>query len=178
MVGMKPKVLTIDDDAEFADLIKYNLVKQGCEVLVAGNGLVGLQLARLSLPDVILLDIMLPDLDGLSVCQILRSQPSTKQIPVFILSALDQSWMATRGTRVQFEKYCKKPVDLKVLGASIRTAAEEGARLGGFRGGVSIAIYPQNAPPGAFFGSSHPPEQRVVALGRSARPVRNRTDRR
>jgi len=125
MVDMKPKVLTIDDDAEFAELIKYNLVKQGCEVLVAGNGLMGLQLARLSLPDVILLDIMLPDLDGLSVCQILRTQPSTKQIPVFILSALDQSWMATRGTRVQFEKYCKKPVDLKVLGASIRTAAEE-----------------------------------------------------
>ncbi len=122
---MKPKVLAVDDDAEFAELIRYNLAKQGCEILVAFNGLQALYLARATLPDVILLDVMLPDLDGLSVCQILRAQPSTRDIPVFIVSALDQSWAARRGSRAKFAKYFRKPVDLKLLSESVRAASEQ-----------------------------------------------------
>lgn len=122
---MKPKVLAVDDDAEFAELIRYNLAKQGCEILVAFNGLQALYLARATQPDVILLDVMLPDLDGLSVCQILRAQPSTRDIPVFILSALDETWAARRGSRAKFAKYFRKPVDLKLLSDSVRVASEQ-----------------------------------------------------
>ena len=122
---MKPKVLSVDDDPEFAELIRYNLELQGCEVVLASNGVQGLHLARSQLPDVVLLDLMLPDLDGFSVCQILRSQPSTRDIPVFIVSALDEPWAGKRGNKTRFSKYFKKPVDLKVLGESIRAAWEE-----------------------------------------------------
>ena len=126
---MKSKVLTVDDDPEFAELIRYNLAKQGCEILVAFNGLQALYLARATQPDVILLDVMLPDLDGLSVCQILRAQPSTRDIPVFILSALDESWAARRGSRAKFAKYFRKPVDLKLLSDSVRVASEQRQKL-------------------------------------------------
>jgi DNA-binding response OmpR family regulator len=124
-VGMRPKVLSVDDDPEFAELIRYNLELQGCEVVLASNGVQALHLARSQLPDVILLDLMLPDLDGFSVCQILRAQPSTRDIPVFIVSALDEPWAGKRGSKARFSKYFKKPVDLKVLGESVRTAWEE-----------------------------------------------------
>jgi DNA-binding response OmpR family regulator len=122
---MKTKVLAIDDDPEFAELLKYTLEQQGCEVVTAPNGMDGLHLARTTLPDVILLDVLLPDLDGLSVCQILGTQPSTRNIPVFIVSALNQSWAATRGIKVRFAQFFQKPVDLKRLGESVRAASEK-----------------------------------------------------
>ena len=68
---------------------------------------------------------MLPDLDGLSVCQILRAQPSTRDIPVFIISALDDSWAARRGSRARFAKCFTKPMDLRLLSECIRAVPEE-----------------------------------------------------
>src|SRR5262249_33590632 len=125
LLRVKPKVLAIDDDPEFAELLRYQLELQGCEVLVASNGVEALYLARSHLPDVILLDLMLPDLDGLSVCQILQAQPSTHSIPVFIVSALDEPWGGRRGCKARFSKYFKKPVDLRALGQSVRATWEE-----------------------------------------------------
>jgi DNA-binding response OmpR family regulator len=127
--GMKPKVLVVDDDPEFAELLRYQLELQGCEIVVASNGVEALSLARSQLPDVILLDLMLPDLDGFSVCQILQAQPSTKGIPVFIVSALDEPWGGQRGCKARFSKYFKKPVDLRTLGQSVRTSWEESNEL-------------------------------------------------
>ena len=112
---MKPRILLIDDDPEFAQLIQFNLESHGCEVTVARDGMEGLRLARIDSPDLILLDLMLPDLDGLVVCEILQAQPSTRDIPVFILSALDQSWTHTRKNRAKFARYFVKPPDLKLL---------------------------------------------------------------
>ncbi len=80
-------------------------------------------------PDVILVDIMLPDLDGLSVCEILNSQPSTRDIPVIIVSALNQSWIETRKSKARFARFFTKPVDLKLLRETVRTAAEAVAEL-------------------------------------------------
>jgi DNA-binding response OmpR family regulator len=125
---MKPKVLVVDDDTEFAELLRFNLDEAGCESMVAHNGVHGLRLARAKLPDVILLDVMLPDLDGLSVCEILNKQPSTWHIPVIIISALNQTWPQTRKSSARFHQFFTKPVDLKVLRASVKTAIEAGAR--------------------------------------------------
>src|SRR6266496_63901 len=88
----KPRVLIVDDDPEFAQLIEFNLTRQGCDILVAHEGLQALRVARTELPDVILLDVMLPDIEGFTVCEILRAHASTRDIPVFILSALHESW--------------------------------------------------------------------------------------
>jgi DNA-binding response OmpR family regulator len=121
----KPRVLVVDDDPEFAQLVEYNLAQRGCDILIARDGLQGLRTARAELPDVILLDVMLPDIEGLTVCEILRAQPSTRDIPVFILSALHESWAATRKSKARFAHYFQKPVDLKLLGETVFSAGEE-----------------------------------------------------
>src|SRR5262245_53419540 len=112
---MKPRVLVVDDDVEFAQLLGFTLEKAGYEPVLVHNGVHALRLARAQLPDVILLDIMLPDLDGLSVCEILNSQPSTRDIPVIIVSALSASWTETRKSNARYTRFFTKPVDLKVL---------------------------------------------------------------
>lgn len=122
---MKPKVLVVDDDIDYARLLAFNLERQGCEALPVHNGVQALRVARTELPDVILLDLMLPDLDGLSVCEILQTQPSTRDIPVFIVSALDQSWAECRKSKAKATQYFTKPVDLKVLAEKVRATSEE-----------------------------------------------------
>jgi CheY-like chemotaxis protein len=82
-----------------------------------------LRVARAKLPDVILIDVMLPDLDGLAVCEILNRQPSTRDIPVIIVSALNESWTQTRKSSARFVRFFTKPVDLKLLRAAVRAAA-------------------------------------------------------
>jgi DNA-binding response OmpR family regulator len=122
---MNPKVLIVDDDTECIELVEYNLRQQGCEVVVAQNGIQALRLAQAELPDAVVLDLMLPDLDGLSVCEILNSQPSTRDIPVFILSALDETWAKTRRSRARVARYFRKPADFKALAKSIQAAWKE-----------------------------------------------------
>src|SRR5262249_6962476 len=158
---MKPKVLVVDDDGEFTELISYTLGKQGCQVLAAANGVQGLNLARTELPDVILLDLMLPDLDGLSVFQILRSQPSTRTIPVFIVSALGESWAGMRGPRLRYDRYLKKPVDLKALAQFVRAPAPG-----------------QAAPPSAVGKPADHPSHRETRGDSRLRPARDASARR
>jgi len=82
-------------------------------------------MARSALPDVILLDLMLPDMDGFSVCEILHSQPSTREIPVIILSGLDWSWGNTRKNKAHITQYFKKPVELNSVVEGVRAASEQ-----------------------------------------------------
>lgn len=117
---MKPRVLVVDDESDFIQLLKYNLEHQGFDILTAANGVEALNTARRELPDVVLLDLMLPDLDGFSVCEILRSQPSTSTVPIIVVSALDGEYVRARGIRAGVACSFKKPVDMKVLGESIR----------------------------------------------------------
>src|ERR1700739_514036 len=85
---MVPRILIVDDEGDFIELVKFRLANLGCEFLVAADGITALSPARAGKPDLILLDILLPDLDGLSVCEILRRQPATKKIPIIFMSAL------------------------------------------------------------------------------------------
>ena len=84
---MRATILVVDDEPDVVELIGFSLRSRGYEVLSAHNGLDGLLKARRHLPDLILLDVMMEGMDGLSVCEILRAQPSTKGIPVIIVSA-------------------------------------------------------------------------------------------
>ena len=121
---MKPRVLVVDDEYDFIELLKYNLEGQGFEVLAAANGMEALNIARRELPDVVLVDLMLPDLDGFSVCEILRSQPSTAQVPIIIVSALEGEYVRSRGLQTRVECCFKKPVDMKTLGETVRSSHE------------------------------------------------------
>jgi DNA-binding response OmpR family regulator len=119
---MKPRVLVVDDESDFIQLLKYNLEHQGFDVLTAGDGVAALNIARRELPDVVLVDLMLPDIDGFSVCEILRSQPSTSKVPIIVVSALDGEYVRSRGIQAGVSCCFKKPVDMKMLGESIRSS--------------------------------------------------------
>jgi DNA-binding response OmpR family regulator len=109
-----PKILIVDDEADFIDLLKFRLADLHCDFLVAGDGVQALSQARQFVPDLILLDILLPDIDGISVCQMLRRQPSTKKTPVIFISALT-SEVTRRTVAVQADDFFTKPLDLPRL---------------------------------------------------------------
>jgi DNA-binding response OmpR family regulator len=111
---MVPRILIVDDENDFIELVKFRLADLGCEFLVANDGVQALSQARQFKPDLILLDILLPDLDGLSICQMLRRQPSTKKTPVIFMSALT-SEVTRRTVAVQADDFFTKPLDLPRL---------------------------------------------------------------
>src|SRR5271154_4402577 len=111
---MIPQILIVDDEADFIELVKFRLADLHCQFLVANDGVHALSQARQFKPDLILLDILLPDLDGLSVCEILKRQPSTKKIPVIFMSALT-SEVTKRTVAMQADDFSPKPLDLPRL---------------------------------------------------------------
>jgi DNA-binding response OmpR family regulator len=104
----------VDDERDFIELVQYRLAGLGCEFIAANDGLQALSQARQFKPDLILLDILLPDLDGLSVCEILRLQPSTGKIPIIFVSALT-SEVTRRIAGLQADDFFTKPLDLERL---------------------------------------------------------------
>ena len=111
---MDHSILIVDDEQEFVELVQYRLANLGCEFIAAYNGIQALSLARQLKPDLILLDILLPDLDGLSVCEILRRQPATKAIPVIFMSALSGD-VTKRTAAMHAQDFFIKPLDLPRL---------------------------------------------------------------
>ena len=111
---MVPRILIVDDESDFIELVQYRLAGLGCEFLVAADGVHALSQAREGKPDLILLDILLPDLDGLSVCEILRRQPGTKKIPIIFMSALSSD-VTRRTAHMHAEDFFTKPLDLNRL---------------------------------------------------------------
>jgi DNA-binding response OmpR family regulator len=111
---MVPRILIVDDENDFIELLQYKLSGHGYELIVANDGVHALSQARTQKPNLILLDILLPDLDGLSVCEILRRQPTTKKIPIIFMSALTGD-VTKRTATMQAEDFFTKPLDLNRL---------------------------------------------------------------
>jgi DNA-binding response OmpR family regulator len=111
---MVPRILIVDDERDFVELVQFRLAALGYEFIVANDGVQALSQARQFKPDLILLDILLPDLDGLSVCEILRRQPSTKKIPIIFMSALSGD-VTKRTVAMHAEDFFTKPLDLPRL---------------------------------------------------------------
>jgi DNA-binding response OmpR family regulator len=111
---MVPRILIVDDENDFIELLQYKLAGRGYELIVANDGVHALSQARTLKPNLILLDILLPDLDGLSVCEILRRQPATKKIPIIFMSALSGD-VTKRSATMQAEDFFTKPLDLNRL---------------------------------------------------------------
>ena len=125
---MVPRILIVDDEHDFIELVQYKLAGHGYELIVANDGVHALSQARQFKPNLILLDILLPDLDGLSVCEILRRQPATKKIPVIFMSALSSD-VTKRTAAMHAEDFFTKPLDLNRLEKRIaRTAPHRNCR--------------------------------------------------
>jgi len=111
---MVPRILIVDDENDFIELLQYKLAGHGYELIVANDGVHALNQARTQKPNLILLDILLPDLDGLSVCEILRRQPATRKIPIIFMSALTGD-VTKRTATMQADDFFTKPLDLNRL---------------------------------------------------------------
>lgn len=115
-------VLAIDDEKDILKLLSYNLSKEGYQTLVAKTGEEGLALAQSKKPDLILLDLMMPGIDGLEVCRLLRSDRSTQHIPVIMLTAKNTEIDQVVGLEMGASDYISKPFSVKVLLARVKNA--------------------------------------------------------
>lgn len=107
---MRPAhLLVVDDEPEIAELLRYHLVRAGHRVTTAANGWEAIAVARDDRPELILLDLMLPDLDGFGVCEILRREPTTATIPVVIVSAWSSGDSRNLGLELGALDYVTKP---------------------------------------------------------------------
>jgi two-component system phosphate regulon response regulator PhoB len=116
----KNDILIIEDDRSLADVLDYNLRQDGYQTFVAPDGQVGLQQARLKLPDLIVLDLMLPIVDGLEICRRLRADPITRNILVLMLTAKSEETDQVAGFSVGTDDYVTKPFSVKVLLERVR----------------------------------------------------------
>ncbi len=117
------RVLVVDDEEDLLELVRYNLSKEGFQVRCVATGEDAIQEAKSFLPDVILLDLMLPAVDGLGVCKILKGNPQTQQIPIMMLTAKTEEADVVSGLELGADDYITKPFSPRVLLARLRGRA-------------------------------------------------------
>ncbi|MFP4144930.1 MAG: response regulator transcription factor [Phycisphaeraceae bacterium] len=140
-----PTILIVEDEQDLLELLSYNLSREGYEVATATSGEAGLKLARSTPPDLVLLDLMLPGIDGLEVCRTLKSRDRTAESAVIMLTARGEEADIVRGLEMGADDYLTKPFSPRVLLARIkavlrrrdREPAEGGGRVTE-AGGVTI----------------------------------------
>ena len=113
----RDKILIVEDEPTLLDTLEYNLTRQGYQVYVAADGLSALEMARREHPDLIVLDIMLPGLDGFEVCRILRQEMT---VPILMLTARDEEVDKVVGLEVGADDYMTKPFSMRELLARVK----------------------------------------------------------
>ena len=116
----KSKILVVEDERSLAEILCANLEREGFEVLVAHDGQDGLRQAQLKLPDLIILDLMLPVMPGLEVCKQLRQGARTRQIPIIMVTAKAEETDQLIGFALGADDYVTKPYSMKVLIQRVR----------------------------------------------------------
>jgi two-component system alkaline phosphatase synthesis response regulator PhoP len=106
---MAKKILVIEDDPATSRLVDYSLKHEGYEVVTATNGLEGIRKAQSEAPDLVILDVMLPGMDGFEICHRLRTEPNTAAMPILMFSAKAQEIDKNTGIKVGADDYLTKP---------------------------------------------------------------------
>lgn len=114
------RILLVEDERDLLELLKYNLDREGYDVSTAETGEDGLKLVRNQPPDLILLDLMLPSMDGLEVCRSLKARPDTASIPVIMLTAKGEESDIVAGLELGADDYITKPFSPRILMARIK----------------------------------------------------------
>lgn len=115
------KILIVDDEKDIVELLAYNFKKHDMVVYSANTGAEAIKSAKDNIPDVILLDVMLPDIDGMEVCEEIRKHKTLKNVLILFLSARGEDYSQIAGYKVGADDYIVKPVKLKILTEKIRT---------------------------------------------------------
>lgn len=108
-------ILIIDDEIDILEILKYNLLKEGFEVEVASNGLEGIEIAKSFNPDLIILDVMMPQMDGIEVCEAIRKIPGFESTLICFLTARGEDYSQIAGLDAGADDYISKPVKPRVL---------------------------------------------------------------
>jgi len=141
----RESVLVVDDERDILELVKYNLDKEGYQVTVVATGEDALAATRTKPPDIVILDLMLPGVDGLEVCRRLKADPKTRAIPIVMLTAKGDEADVVTGLELGASDYVTKPFSPRVLTARIRAVLRRGDGTEGDEATIRIkdlAIHP------------------------------------
>jgi DNA-binding response OmpR family regulator len=120
-------ILVVDDDVDVAKTIELDLTQGGYQVVIANNGYEALQSAQLERPDLVLLDIAMPEMDGIEVCRRLRASPVTASIPILFLTVSKDIKTKIDGFNAGADDYLVKPFDLQELNLRVKALLRRGA---------------------------------------------------
>lgn len=123
------KILIVDDEPDILEFLKYNFEKEGFQAYIAGNGAEGKELAKKVKPDLIILDIMMPGLDGIELCNELRESPEFEDTLIIFLTARSEDYSQIAGFEVGADDYITKPVRPRVLIARIKALLKRKSKI-------------------------------------------------
>ncbi len=165
----KPKILVIEDEADILEVISYNLEREGHKVISCRNGEQGLSRIRTDNPDLVILDLMLPGMDGVEVCRQVKSDPVTRAIPVIMVTAKAEESDIVLGLGIGADDYITKPFSPKELVARVKVVLRRGPlreESGGgervVRGDLAIDLGRHEATVGGQMVTLTPTEMRLL----------------
>lgn len=123
------KILVIDDDIAINELIKVNLELNGYNVLQAYDGTTGFAITKQELPDLIILDVMMPEVDGYTVAQRIRQNPTTEETPILMLTALSQLNDKVKGFNIGVDDYLVKPFEMEELQVRVKALLKRSRKI-------------------------------------------------
>ena len=142
----KFRILLVDDEPDILEFIEYNLVKEGYDVHTAGNGKVGIEMAKKLLPDLVLLDVMMPEMDGVEACSEIREHAPLAETVVAFLTARGEDYSQIAGFEAGADDYILKPIKPKVLVSRVQALLrrkKNSGYVGGNYDGTGLMIDPE-----------------------------------
>jgi len=116
----KPKILCVDDERDILDLLVFNLEKEDFEVYTASNGKEAVDVAKKTTPDLIIMDVMMPEMDGMEACRVIRETPGLKNTLITFLTARNEDYSQIAGFEAGADDYIAKPIRPRLLISKIR----------------------------------------------------------
>jgi two-component system, OmpR family, alkaline phosphatase synthesis response regulator PhoP len=152
----KESILVVEDEDDIRELLRYNLAKEGYQVTGSASGEEALKAVKAARPDLLVLDLMLPGMDGLEVCRSLKQDPQTRTLPIVMLTAKGEEADIVAGLELGADDYVTKPFSLRVLLARLRAVLRR----------RSAAPLPETAPITLHELEIHPGRHEVLVQGR------------
>lgn len=127
----KPKILLVDDEPDILEFISYNLNKEGFEVFTSNNGKDAIKVAIDEKPALIILDVMMPDLDGIETCRVIRETPELKEVLIAFLTARNEDYSQIAGFDAGADDYINKPIKPRVLISRVKALLRRAGKMTG-----------------------------------------------
>jgi two-component system alkaline phosphatase synthesis response regulator PhoP len=131
MSADRTKILLVDDEPDILEFMSYNLNKEGFEVFTSTNGKDAIRIATLEKPSLIILDVMMPDLDGIETCRVIRETPELKEVLVAFLTARNEDYSQIAGFDAGADDYINKPIKPRVMVSRVKALLRRAGKLTG-----------------------------------------------